>query len=183
MGPAGKLHMVDNQERLEAAPQYGDGLANGTRRYFRFDFALEQDYPLSQGNSFCLLNQIHHAGGSGSPPLEVDVYRNQLSIRGGYGSPSGRTYEQHVCDVVKARRYSVVYRLTFGSGQADSIIDVWVDGAQLVSGYHPACGLTYGEGAAYWKGMTMYCAASIPPLTVYQNSHATGTSYDAVAAV
>ncbi|WP_263172319.1 polysaccharide lyase [Streptomyces sp. SCSIO ZS0520] len=181
MGRAGELHLVEGQMRLEAAPQEGSDLADGTRQFFRFDFALGPDYPLDQDNSFCLLNQIHHAGNDGSPPLEFDVYSNQLAIRGGWNSPSGRTYEEHICEVVKEQRYSVVYGLTLGSGESDSVIDVWVDGEQLLADYHPACGLTYGQGPAYWKGMTMYCDPSLSPLTVYENNIATGTTYASVA--
>lgn len=175
LGRALQIAMEDNQERWEAAPGAGDDCGEGLELFFRVDFALGDDFPVDQGNPFCLINQIHD-GGTGSPPIEFDIVNSTLSVRG-----ASDAYTKELCPVAVDTVYKLVYRVGFSADPDSSLLEVWVNDKQTLAGFHPPCA-TMNDGNSYWKGATMYCDPSIPPLTVFQNNHRVGTTLDSVNA-
>jgi Polysaccharide lyase len=174
LGRALKISMADNQERWEAAPGAGDDCGEGDELYFRVDFVLDPDFPVDQGNSFCLVNQIHHGGNTGSPPIEFDISSGRISVRG-----DSTAYVQDLGPAVVDTVYKLVYRVKFSADPANSLLEVWLNDDQVLTGFQVPCA-TLIDGNSYWKGATMYCDPDIPPLTVYQNAHRVGTTFDSV---
>ena len=58
---------------------------------------------------------------------------------------------------------------------ANCLLECWINGTQVLTGFVPPSPNLTG-GNSYWKGATMYCDPSIPPLTVYQTNHRVGTA-------
>lgn len=176
LGRALKITLEENQQRYEAAPGAGDDCGEGLELFFRVDFALDKDFPVDQENSFCLVNQIHHGGDGGSPPIEFDVNSGKLSVRG-----DGDAYTKELGPVAVDTVYKLVYRVRFSADPAASLLEVWLDDKQVLAEFRPPCA-TLIDGNSYWKGATMYCDPSIPPLTVFQNAHRVGKTYASVTA-
>ncbi|RAJ68830.1 polysaccharide lyase-like protein [Streptomyces sp. Amel2xB2] len=176
LGRALKITLEENQERYEAAPGAGDDCGEGQELFFRVDFALDKDFPVDQENPFCLVNQIHHGGNDGSPPIEFDVNSGKLSVRG-----AGDAYTKELGPIAVDTVCKLVYRVRFSADPASSLLEVWLDDKQVLADFQPPCA-TLIDGNSYWKGATMYCDPSIPPLTVFQNAHRVGTTYESVTA-
>ncbi|OZM71747.1 hypothetical protein CFN78_18115 [Amycolatopsis antarctica] len=176
LGRALRISLEENQTRWEAAPGAGDDCGEGTELFFRVDFVLDPDFPVDQDNPFCIVNQIHQGSDSGSPPIEFDIVNGTLSVRG-----DSDAYAEELTQVAVDTVYSLVYRVRFSTDPAKSLLEVWVNGEQVLAGFAPPCA-TMNGGNSYWKGATMYCSASIPPLTVFQNAHRIGTTYESVTA-
>jgi hypothetical protein len=174
LGRALKLHLAENGERLEAEPGGGQNLKEGDELYFRLNFALGDDFPIHQTNPFCLINQIHQGSNVGSPPIEFDVHNGALWIRG-----NSDAYNHELMRINVGHGHRLVYRVKFSATPKKSIIEVWIDGKKVLGHFRPPCALI-NDGVSYWKGATMYCDPSIPPLTVYQNNHRLGTTYASV---
>lgn len=173
-----KLHLAANEQRLEAAPKNASNLGEGDERYFRVDFVLGMDFPIEHTDTFCLINQIHQGESSGSPPIEFDVHDSALWVAGSVGSTM--TYNHRLVDVRRDARYSLVYRVKFSATAANCLLECWLDGTNVLPGLVPPSPNLMG-GNSYWKGATMYCRPSIPPLTVYETNHRVGTTYADVA--
>jgi polysaccharide lyase-like protein len=175
LGRALRISLVENQMRWEAAPGAATDCGEGDEYYFRVDFVLDPDFPIEQGNTFCLVNQIHQGADTGSPPIEFDIADSRLSVRG-----DGDAYAEDLGPVAVDTRYKLVYRVRFSEDPASSLLEVWLNDQQLLADFHPPCATMWG-GTSYWKGATMYCAADIPPLTVHQNAHRVGTTLESVS--
>jgi hypothetical protein len=176
LGRALKIAMADNQKRWEAAPGAGTDCGEGDELYFRVDFVLDPDFPVDQDNPFCLVNQIHHGGSTGSPPIEFDVHDSSLWVRG-----ASTAYNEELVPITVDTVYKLVYRVVFSADPARSLLEVWVNDEAVLTGFRVPCA-TMIDGNSYWKGATMYCDPGIPPLTVYQNAHRVGTTLDSVRA-
>jgi hypothetical protein len=176
LGRALRISLEENQTRWEAEPGAGTDCGEGDELYFRVDFVLDPDFPVGQDNPFCLVNQIHQGSNTGSPPIEFDIVSDRLSVRG-----DSDAYAEDLGPVTVDTVYRLVYRVRFSTEPADSLLEVWLNDEQVLAGFAVPCATMRG-GNSYWKGATMYCSASIPPLTVYQNAHRVGTTYESVAA-
>ncbi|MET7637940.1 heparin lyase I family protein [Streptomyces sp. NPDC005438] len=176
LGRALRISLEERQTRYEARPGAAQDCGEGEDLYFRVDFVLPPDFPIDQDNPFCLVNQIHQGSDSGSPPVEFDVFDGNLSVRG-----DSDAYAEHLCPVAVDTVYSLVYRVGFSADPDSSLLEVWVNGEKLLSDFRPPCA-TMNGGNSYWKGATMYCSGSIPPLTVFQNAHRVGTTLESVTA-
>lgn len=175
LGRALRISLEENQMRWEAAPGAGDECGEGDELYFRVDFVLDPGFPIDQGNTFCLVNQIHQGASTGSPPVEFDIAQSRLSVRG-----DSDAYAEDLAPVAVDTLYKLVYRVRFSEDPASSLLEVWLNDTQLLADFQPPCATLWG-GTSYWKGATMYCAADIPPLTVYQNAHRVGTTLESVS--
>lgn len=175
LGRALRIALEKGQTRYEAAPGGGEECKEGEEYFFRVDFVLDPDFPVGQPNPFCVVNQVHQGSGSGSPPIEFDVSDNRLSVRG-----ASTAYAKDLGPVAVDTVYRLVYRVVFSAEPNRSVLEVWVDGRKALSGFRTPCP-TIDGGESYWKGATMYCQGDIPPLTVYQNAHRVGRTYESVA--
>lgn len=88
-------------------------------------------------------------------------------------------YEKILTTVNVDTKYKLIYHVNFSSDPAKSLIEVWLNDQNLLSGFKPPTALLDG-GASYWKGATAYCHQEIPPLTIYQNAHRVGATYASV---
>lgn len=175
LGRALEIALEENQSRWEAAPGAGDGIGEGDVLFFRVDFVLDPNFPVDQGDPFCAVNQVHQGSSSGSPPLELDIANGALYARG-----ASDAYNEELSPVVVDTVYKLVYGVAFSAEEGGSVLNVWLNDKQVLTEFAVPCPMIDG-GDSYWKGATMYCSSDIPPLTVYQNAHRVGTTYEAVA--
>ena len=169
------------QMRWEALPPTNAMYFNeGDDRYFRVDFVLGPDYPVNQPRSFNVINQIHQARDCCSPPLEFDISSGRLAVRGEKASVEPRlNYVEELAEVKVDTKYKLVYHVKFSSDAKQSLLEVWLNDENVLSGYQPKTALLDG-GASYWKGATAYCHQEVPPLTIFQNAHRVGTTFASV---
>ncbi|KAK2612750.1 hypothetical protein QQS21_001201 [Conoideocrella luteorostrata] len=176
LGKSLNISLNRDQMRWEAAPGGSNELGEGRTTYFRVDFVLGDNFNIGQDNPFCLLNQIHQASNSGSPPIEFDVHDNALWVRG-----ASTAYNKKLIPVAHDTVYKLVYGVTTSSSASKSRLNVWVNENQVLRDFAPKNAFRVG-GDSYWKGATMYCSVDVDrPLEVYQNAHRVGDSYNDVA--
>jgi hypothetical protein len=195
LGRALKISLVMSSEknigpqmRWEAAPGAAKDCKAGDEYYFRFDFALDREYPVNT-KTFNVINQIHQASDyGGSPPVEFGVYRGRLHVQGensGIKTPEGKsmTYDQDLGPVEVETKYKVVYRVKFSPKPADSLLEVWVNDQQVLSLFEPPTATMDDTGkGSYWKGATAYAHFENVPLTVWQTNHRVGSTLASVNA-
>lgn len=177
LGRTLRIHLNLGQMRLEAFPGGPNSYKEGDDYYFRVDFVLDPDYPLSQPDSFNLINQVHQASDSGSPPVEFDVYSGHIKAHG--EGPGGASYTKDLGPIQVNTKYKLVYRVKFSSTAASSLLQVWLNGKEVLPVFQLPVPTLVG-GNSYWKGATAYCRATLSPLTVYQNAHRYGKTFASV---
>lgn len=132
------------ESRQEIEPNVTN-FVEGSEHWFGFSFTLPTTFPVNE-TSWQVLTQWKNDG-TGSPPVELKVGNGQIKLDGGYGhpqQPEGSLYwSQDVAPANLGQRIDMVVHIKFSRDPATSVIDVWKDGVQRVSGYHPRGGTLY----------------------------------------
>ena len=95
-------------------------------------------------NTWQLVAQFHQNGGSGSPPVALEVGRGRLRLA------SQGTDQQDLGPISSDGVLDVVLHVVFSRDPARGQVDVSRDGAAVLSGYHPPGG-TLLDGGDYLK--------------------------------
>lgn len=132
--------------RSELEPGYRS-FGEGDRFFFGLGVYLPADFPASTSD-WQLVAQWKN-GGDGSPPLSVKVQRGRFVLDGGAGI--GKSWQRDIGPAPTGRRTDLVLGVRFSSDPDDAVVDVWQDGAPVVSGYHPRGGTLYPDEASYLK--------------------------------
>jgi Polysaccharide lyase/Ricin-type beta-trefoil lectin domain len=149
-------------EIVPTTPEFTEG----QDRWFRFSFYLPTSFP-TQVTSWQVITQWKNEG-DGSPPLEITVGGGNLKLEGGYGYPGGsRQFAQVLAPATTGARTDLILHVFFSRTPGKGSVDVWRNGAQVLSGYKPAGGTLYPTStastaslASYWK-MGIYRDAAI----------------------
>jgi len=174
--------------RSEVVPDVAE-FGEGDAGYFGFSFVLPTGFP-ADVTTWQLLTQWKNDN-DGSPPLELDVNKGQLSLGGGYGHPAGsRLFAVPLAPVTFGQRTDMVFRIVFSRDPSKATVDVWINGAPVLSGYHPAGGTLYPTTAtpnptasqnSYWK-MGIYRDKAITQQAQYTiESAKIGSTFASVA--
>jgi hypothetical protein len=161
----------------------------GDDRWFGFSVYLPAGFP-NQVTSWQLLTQWKNDG-TGSPPLEVTVGKGNLWIFGGYGHPTGpKSFAVPISAADTGRPIDLVFHIVFSRDPARASVNVWRDGTQRITNYHPTGGTLYPNSASanptgslidYWK-MGLYRDPAITqPATYVLERARVGTGYGAVS--
>jgi hypothetical protein len=161
----------------------------GDDRWFGFSIYLAPGFP-NQVVTWQLLTQWKNDG-TGSPPLEVTIGKGNLWISGGYGHPTGpKSFAVPISAADTGQRIDLAFHIVFSRDPARGSVDVWRDGTQRITGYHPPGGTLYPNSAKanptgslidYWK-MGLYRDPAITEPATYVIERArVGTGYGAVS--
>ncbi len=132
--------------RSEIVPTTAE-FTEGQDRWFRFSFYLPTSFP-TQVTSWQVITQWKNDG-DGSPPLEITVGGGNLKLEGGYGYPGGsRQFAQVLAPATTGARTDLVLHVFFSRVPGKGSVDVWRNGAQVLSGYKPAGGTLYPTSSA-----------------------------------
>ncbi|MEJ2870399.1 heparin lyase I family protein [Actinomycetospora sp. OC33-EN08] len=164
---AAQFTMPGGGTRTEIVPTTAS-FTEGQDRWFKFSFFLPTDFP-TQVNTWQLLTQWKNDG-TGSPPLELSVRDGNLNLSGGWGHPTGpKLFGQVLGPAVTGQRTDLVVHIFFSRDPAKGVVDIWNNGAPVLSGYKPAGGTLYptSSGTAsvgsYWKmGIYRDSAITLP---------------------
>ncbi len=166
--------------RCETVPLFR-ALTKGDDLYFAVSTYLEPGFPVNTG--WQVLTQWKNDG-TGSPPLELTVRENSSVFRvdGGYGYPSGpRMSGQDVGPVVTGQWIDWVFHIRFSSDPSVGSVDVWRNGAPVMSGFHPLGGTLYPGLNSYLKNGYYRSGAITTDGHVWEDNVRVGTSYSSVS--
>jgi hypothetical protein len=163
--------MPSRGTRSEIVPTTAE-FTEGQDRWFRFSFYLPTSFP-TQVTSWQVITQWKNDG-DGSPPLEITVGGGNLKLEGGYGYPgSPRQFAQVLAPATTGARTDLIIHVFFSRTPGKGSVDVWRNGAQVLSGYKPAGGTLYPTStastatlASYWK-MGIYRDSAITQQAQY----------------
>jgi polysaccharide lyase-like protein/ricin-type beta-trefoil lectin protein len=163
--------MPSRGTRSEIVPTTAE-FTEGQDRWFRFSFYLPTSFP-TQVTSWQVITQWKNDG-DGSPPLEVTIGGGNLKLEGGYGYPgSPRQFAQVLAPATTGARTDLIIHVFFSRTPGKGSVDVWRNGAQVLSGYKPAGGTLYPTSSAstatlasYWK-MGIYRDSAITQQAQY----------------
>jgi hypothetical protein len=117
----------------------------GSDYYFGDSFTLPSTFPVAEP-SWQVITQWKNDG-DGSPPVEIKVGNGNVFIDGGYGYPKGpagkKYWSKPIGPAVTAAQTSLVVHIHFSRTPSVGLIDVWLNGKQVISGYHPPSGTLY----------------------------------------
>jgi hypothetical protein len=117
----------------------------GADYYFGDSYTLPTTFPVNE-TSWQVITQWKNAD-DGSPPVELKIGHGNVILDGGYGYPTGpagsKYWTQTLAPAATARQQTVVLHIHFSSNPALGSIDAWVDGAPVLTGYHPVAGTLY----------------------------------------
>lgn len=76
-------------------------------------------------------------------------------------------YQRRLMDLVPQRWYNVVYHVHSSASAENSVVDAWVDGNQVIAGFHPPGGTVYAatptdDRVGTYRKQGFYHSASIP---------------------
>ena len=168
---AAQFTMPAKGTRSEIVPTTAE-FTEGQDRWFRFSFVLGANFP-TQVTTWQVLTQWKNDG-DGSPPLEITAGRGNLNLEGGYGYPgTPRTFAQTLAPAVIGQRTDLIIHVFFSRDPSKGTVDVWDNGAQVLSGYKPTGGTLYPTTKAstatlssYWK-MGIYRDSAITQQAQY----------------
>ncbi len=168
---AARFTMPAGGTRTEIVPTTAE-LTEGQDRWFRFSFYLPAGFP-TQVSSWQVLTQWKNDG-EGSPPLEITAGNGNLKLEGGYGYPgTPKTFAQVIGPATTGKRTDLIIHVVFSRDPSRGSVDVYRNGAQVITGYKPAGGTLYPTTAAststvssYWK-MGIYRDSAITPPATY----------------
>ncbi len=117
----------------------------GSDYYFGDSFTLPATFPVNE-SSWQVITQWKNSD-DGSPPVELKVGHGNVILDGGYGYPSGpagsKYWTQTLAPAATTTQTSVVLHIHFSSKPSLGSIDAWVNGAPVLTGYHPVSGTLY----------------------------------------
>jgi hypothetical protein len=167
----------------------------GGEFWFGDSIWLPVGHPVNVGGSQTLIQWKNNS--TGSPPLEVCIGQNSnyIRVQGGYGNPLGpRLTARNLALATFGVWNRVVLHIKFSRFPATSLVEVWWNGTQVVSGYQPDGGTLYptdGTNTAtlpsyqkfgYYRDQAFFTtAAGWGVNSVMHSDFKIGTSYAAVA--
>ena len=117
----------------------------GADYYFGDTFTLPTTFPVDE-TSWQVITQWKNAD-TGSPPEELKIGHGNVILDGGYGYPTGpagsKYWTQTLAPATTATQTTVVLHIHFSSNPSLGSIDAWVNGTQVLTGYHPISGTLY----------------------------------------
>jgi hypothetical protein len=173
-----RFTVPSGSQRAEIEPDV-PALSEGQTRFFRLTYVLPTSFP-TDPRGFQLATQWKNQG-TGSPPLELRIEKGKFVLGGGYARPGGsRLFATDIAPVITGRPVELVVGITFSSDPAKGRVDVWIDGRQKITGFHPPGGTLYPGSSSYWKVGLYRDTADAATATADLTAAAMGTSYDAV---
>lgn len=176
---SGKYQIVGGDSRCETVPNFRP-IVEGDDLYFSLSTYLNPGFPVNTG--WQVLYQWKNDG-TGSPPLELTVRENSSVFRvdGGWGHPSGpRLSGIDAGPVITGQWIRWIFHIRFSSDPTVGYVDVWRDGVNIVSGFHPTGGTLYPGLNSYVKN-GYYRNTSITTTGIlWQDSLKIGTSFESV---
>jgi len=127
------------------------------------------------------LNTRAHQYRPRSPPLELRIEKGHFLLGGGFERSGGpRPFSTDIAPVITGRAVDIVLGITFSSDPAKGRVDVWLDGAQKVTGYRPPGGTLYPGRSSYWKIGIYRDTANTSTATADLTAAELGESYHSV---
>lgn len=183
-GRAVRFTLPDDAIRYEVEPNHRSFL-EGDDAWFGFSFYLDRGFPLG-ARSFQVIEQLHGAPSTGSPPVGFQAVENGLVLEGGNARPGAAfptqfAYRRRLADLQVERWYDVVYHVRFSGSAASSVVDVWLDGRPVLQGFHPPGGTVYpgrsDRHVGTYRKEGLYHDRSLPGGTLYLAGQRLGSSY------
>lgn len=195
-GNAVQLRLPDAGKRNELQPngvdyQDGDSFWEG----LAFCLGPETDLQATAGSGYQVIWQLRPENDTGSPPASLEVRNGNLLLTGGYNRPDptgvtgqGGTYSYSqtlLTGLQKQTWYHVILFVGVWSAYNSGRIDVWVNGASVLSNFVPPPGTNYPQPSgqtptgSYLK-CGIYHDIANRGMTNYIADHKVGTSYNAV---
>jgi hypothetical protein len=161
----------------------------GDDLWFGYSVYLPSGFP-TDVVSWQLITQWKNDG-TGSPPLEITVGKGNIWLSGGYGHPTGpKNFATPISTADTGRRIDLVFHIVFSRDPARGSVNVWRDGTQRITNFHPTGGTLYPDSAkavptgsltSFWK-MGLYRDPAITqPATLVIERARVGTGYGAVS--
>lgn len=153
--------------------------------YFGMSFYLDSSFPVSGGGDYQVITQLRQDDSTGSPGMSLEVRSGTLRATGGYGVLGASPASQYAYDIqlatgiTTATWYNVVWSMNFSATAGGSVLNVWLNGTQVLTSYTVPPPTVIGAGT-YWKSGLYHDPASAPAATIYQAGLALGRSYDSV---
>ncbi|WP_248292878.1 heparin lyase I family protein [Actinomycetospora sp. TBRC 11914] len=117
----------------------------GSDYFFANSFTLPTTFPVNE-TSWQVITQWKNAD-DGSPPVELKIGHGNVILDGGYGNPSGPAGSKYwtttLAPAATGTQTTVVLHIHFSSNTSLGTIDAWVNGAPVLTGYHPIGGTLY----------------------------------------
>lgn len=183
-GNALRFTLPNDAIRYEVEPNHRS-FVEGDDAWFGFSFYLGRGFPLGT-RAFQVIEQLHGAPSTGSPPVGFQVAENALVLEGGNAKPGATpanrfAYRQRLAPLTTERWYDVVYHVHFSQSALLSVVDVWLDGRPVVANFHPPGGTVYPGRSEHHVGTYrkegLYHDRSVPGGTVYLANQRLGSSY------
>jgi hypothetical protein len=110
----------------------------GTERYYRWQTMFDPSYP--NNSTWQVFTQWHHSGDSGSPPVEFDVYGEDISL-------DVNLQTVWHAPLVRGVWHDFVFHVKWSPDENEGFIELWYDGELAIA----------KRGAAtQFSGMTQY---------------------------
>ncbi|MGC4119679.1 MAG: polysaccharide lyase [Myxococcales bacterium] len=138
---------------------------SGTERFYRWQTRFADDYP--SANAWQLFTQWHHAGPSGSPPVEFFVRKEEI-ILNVVGESVWRM------PLERGRWIDFVFHVKWSPDASEGFVELYVDGKQVLAPLHRA---TQFPGELNYLKQGLYRDASIQETgVVFHDGMIIGTS-------
>ncbi len=167
----------DDGERTERAElDSGKHSFLGRDVWYGFSFLVPSGFPVVENR--LVIAQWKQGGVSGGPAVaqRYRAGRHHLTIRD-WASPQGERRYFTLPEIAFERWVDMVYHIRFSPGE-DGIVEVWVNGAGVVS-HTGATASRIGENRIYNK-VGLYRDRWMDPMTLYFDNYTLGDSYAAV---
>ncbi|WP_018334325.1 heparin lyase I family protein [Actinomycetospora chiangmaiensis] len=130
--------------RSEIEPNVAN-FVEGDEYWFGDTFTLPSSFPTAE-SSWQVLTQWKNAD-TGSPPLEIKIGSGHVILDGGYGYPGGPAGSKYwtttLGPAATVTPTNLVLHVKFSSNPSIGYVDAWLNGTQVLTGYHPVAGTLY----------------------------------------
>lgn len=198
-GDALEFTVSASQRRNEVVPDHRD-LTTGDSVYFSQSFYLAAGFPTdrvpgSGYDGFQIIDQIHQAWGSYSPPVAFEIVNDSLILSGGSGlsrapqlggneSTDASIYAYYMnlgVLITTEQWYDLVYYIeNFSEVPGESTITVWLNGVEILSNHTlvpPTLVQGDAAGIESYRKHGIYHSTTFDAATIYQAGMKAGASY------
>ncbi|MCD2192089.1 polysaccharide lyase [Actinomycetospora endophytica] len=168
--------------RAELEPKI-PSLNEGDEAWYGFAWYLPPDFPVNTPD-WQVVAQWKNFG-DGSPPIEVKVGNGQFVLDGGAGGhhPAQNYFTQPIGAAQPGQQTDIVVHITFSSDPGQATADVWENGQQKITNFHPANGTLYEGEQSYLKTGIYRDSAIAQSATLFLDDARVGSSYESAAAL
>lgn len=183
MGRAIQLTIPNNYRRYECHPPDAMDITGGTL-FFGDAFYLEPGGLSVNATGYQVVNQWRQSDSTGSPVAAIEVINGNIMLTGGWGiDPNNQTRLQYTQTLLASpqtgHRYNLVVKISnFSTVEGASTIDVWIDGAQVLTNFTIPPATIIG-GSTRWK-FGIYHDATNPGGTIWHTAAAVDDTFAAV---